>query len=375
MGAGASAQALPVLSEFAEGVQNLNNTIQVWGSTEQGRMFRRQSMIKWGLPDKTGHELYGRALNALKQLHQACLEHNTVDTHCRMLRLTGCSSRQIKNALTLFFQLSAVRAPASVFAGIEQQQDKYRTLDLRYDAFFASVIAEKFDELPGQINMLSWNYDDQFERAYSRYLNAAGDQRVHPEERLGVYSKFSSDSQVWQFDPEKFFIYKINGTATFRKPDGGPWTNASGWQLQTIDDVLSAFYLAEDTTKAQEESVRSHVSFSWDVEDQHPGIWAKVLDALKETETLVVVGYSFPFFNRGIDSELLHAMPKLAQVVIQDRDEAAAKIIAERMRQRIPYDAYWCPNGHHDDIVSGMQEIRFQFHVSDGDFFIPNSFG
>jgi hypothetical protein len=37
-----------------------------------------------------------------------------------------------------------------------------------------------------------------------------------------------------------------------------------------------------------------------------------------EAETLVVIGYTFPFFNRETDRRVFEQMPNLSQIYIQD---------------------------------------------------------
>jgi hypothetical protein len=53
----------------------------------------------------------------------------------------------------------------------------------------------------------------------------------------------------------------------------------------------------------------------------------RVIHATKNTEILVIIGYSFPFFNREVDRQILNSMLKLEKVYIQAPD---ATDLAER---------------------------------------------
>ena len=48
-----------------------------------------------------------------------------------------------------------------------------------------------------------------------------------------------------------------------------------------------------------------------------------------DAETVVVIGYSFPFFNRKVDRFLFESMPNLKNIYIQDPH-------ADRIEQTLP---------------------------------------
>ncbi|RYZ84228.1 MAG: hypothetical protein EOP04_18410 [Proteobacteria bacterium] len=138
--------------------------------------------------------------------------------------------------------------------------------------------------------------------------------------------------------------------------------------LTTIEDVLDAFSHAS----SDKSDIHSQVSFSWDTEEQETGMWVLVMNALEQTETLVVIGYSFPFFNRGKDREILGAMKNLESIIVQDGTSEAMTSIVERLQQRLP-DGIAFEN----DEVNTIEEaktISLRKYHSYGDFFIPNDF-
>lgn len=167
-----------------------------------------------------------------------------------------------------------------------------------------------------------------------------------------------------------FFIYKINGSATFRTPSGQPWTNSTNWQLETIEDVLTAFAQSELNS---DQGARNHVSFSWDVQDQNNKIRSKVLTALQQTRTLVVIGYSFPFFNRAVDKQTLAAMSNLKHIVLQEPDNETASSILERIAQRLSDRAQVRPTVF--GFADGRENITHKTYPYRTDFYIPSSFG
>jgi hypothetical protein len=66
----------------------------------------------------------------------------------------------------------------------------------------------------------------------------------------------------------------------------------------------------------QNNSIRSSLAFAWDSNFDYDN---KVVEKINQTEILVIVGYSFPFFNRVIDRKIIQSMsPTLKHVYVQD---------------------------------------------------------
>ena len=59
-----------------------------------------------------------------------------------------------------------------------------------------------------------------------------------------------------------------------------------------------------------------------------------------DTRVLVIIGYTFPFFNREIDREIFLNMPNLEQIYIQDPCAESVKdslysVLTDKQRERI----------------------------------------
>lgn len=113
-------------------------------------------------------------------------------------------------------------------------------------------------------------------------------------------------------------------------------------KYEFLHKLLTAFY--EEST----------LSYSWD--DMGNDLVEAVKERVRDTEELVVVGYSYPKFNKDIDKQILEAIPQLKHIVIQDRTENACQEIEKHIRTLIdsPYISY-----EHDTNVS-------RFHVPYG---------
>jgi len=60
---------------------------------------------------------------------------------------------------------------------------------------------------------------------------------------------------------------------------------------------------------------RFYLHFAWE-QDYFNNQSAKLFSNIADTKVLVVIGYSFPFFNREIDREIFRRMEKLERIYI-----------------------------------------------------------
>lgn len=67
----------------------------------------------------------------------------------------------------------------------------------------------------------------------------------------------------------------------------------------------------------------SRLSYAWETSDRQKLLFDMLQKVTSDTTTIVVIGYSFPYFNRQIDRKIFAAMPYLKTVYIQDPNPEA----------------------------------------------------
>ena len=134
----------------------------------------------------------------LLELKNICDTYPTIDTYAKMLYVKDekMEYKKIKESISIFLLLSQV----------------FESRDLRYDGFIASLI-NRDKGLPSDIHILSWNYDTQFEFAYSGYMN---NNKTIPFiwHDLNVMHK---NMNISHSSNQGFSLTKLNGTAFFIK--------------------------------------------------------------------------------------------------------------------------------------------------------------
>jgi len=111
----------------------------------------------------------------------------------------------------------------------------------------------------------------------------------------------------------------------------------------------------------------SYFNFAWERDenfsDKHAGHANNLRQAIhiaQNTQVLVVIGYSFPVFNRAVDRQLFAEMPHLSKVYIMDLN-------AERIRSTMvnAFELF------QQSTEAGRGDIVFQLETGKDQFIIP----
>lgn len=316
LGAGASCQVLPVVKDIEQKLDWAINEFQIEGNSTVGVDFYFNSINKTinKKPSKLLTELQQEFIEDLKWLKSECANHFSIDTFAKKLYL----QRDVKRLNLLKFMLSAF------FTFLQNEK-----VDDRYDSFFAAII-DDLDLLPNNIKILSWNYDYQLEAAFDNFYQMGS--LSEQKKKLKVISKGDSDFKMSRlFNEDSFGVYKING-AIGLKDDGNPLVDSikkDGKKL--FERILNRYYWIKYSEK------KSSLSFAWEKDENTESFFSKLIASIMKTDTLVVIGYSFPFFNRKTDSMILDNMRGLKKIYVQDPNNGDA--IKSRIESILPkYD-------------------------------------
>lgn len=238
-------------------------------------------------------EIREKLIEDLHWLQKESARHATIDTFAKKLYLTKKNKEFYKVEMLL-----------AIFFIIEQVINKP---DGRYDSFLANIL-DRYIQIPSNIGILTWNYDSQFEIAYKEYFGYSyNDQRYNLNE-YDVKGDFNS-----HFIPDNPQIIKINGTANFR--DTVKITSYDSLNEELLVELLKRYirFFEERNVEAY-----TNLSFAWDNPYLDSNTWGRILPVINDAETLVIIGYTFPFFNRDTDREIFQHMTNLRKVYIQD---------------------------------------------------------
>lgn len=297
----------------------------------------------WRMPRYDLHELADwekarqQLVANLDKLYKASLQNATIDTYAKKLVLQNKKSEleKLERLLTFYFILEQILCKP----------------DTRYDTFLANILQDR-RQFPDNIKVLSWNYDSQFEIAYEEY---------DAEYQLSIGSKLSKDY-------EPYDILKINGSATFQngvqlpkyrqmlneKIRQSSKTNIYGDKKDAIECILPDLVLlyqlyVGEASKLYEN--HTNLSFAFDYNKPSEILFRRANEIIGATDVLVIIGYTFPFFNREVDRKILDLLGPDTEIYIQDLDP-------EKIRQS--FQAV-CP-GVKDSKIHSRNEVD-QFYL------------
>ncbi len=323
LGAGASANALPTIANFQKELSEIINKLQ----ESANYLFLEQ---------------YQFVVKDLRELFNKCEEHKTVDTYAKMLFATSKDKeyRKAKCSIILFFEL---------------YRYYYNKVDKRYDAFFASIINKSEPRLPNDINIISWNYDYEFEKAFMKYaLNSSDDIHGIYQEMNVIHKNIRSVSSL----SNNFGIIKVNGTIGYYNSNKELTLGLNTQNLlYTHPNDFSSIKLILDrhlTYSNPDSEYSPAISFSWE-DDEEKRVRDNIEQALRDCVALVVIGYSFPTFNREVDSVIFQHIDEYQQpgIYIQDGNYYT---IEKKMRK---FKVNWL-------------DIEFQEESDLSEFYIPH---
>lgn len=309
LGAGASANSLPCVNQLPERIDKI---IDFCKNT--------------ALPSGEGEELESikeSLINDLQELNKNSKKFATIDTYAKYLYLT-----------TELDEYKKLRYLLAYFFIVEQISHE---IDNRYDTFFANILNHEYP-FPPNIRIISWNYDSQVEIAFNKF-------RIKKDLFVGL-----KQDEL----PIDYEMFHLNGVASFDKLEVKEQRNetiANESKLINENKIrenrllhliqLYDEYVKRPLEKQSYSEDTCKLTFAF---EERNGIAPLVSERIKEiitkTDALVIIGYTFPFFNRKVDRELLSNLKDSAKIYIQDRDENGCKTVKQNLMATLNNDSF-----------------------------------
>ena len=326
-GAGASANAIPVVDGIPDDMKKVADELEEWYKEHQSeiREEKRVREIQTAL-----RELADTVKNSERGI--------TVDEHISRLynnrRINPSSGEQYKERKGILATYILLRQFFNAHEDIK--------MDWRYGDWLREIAGDgKRAEFAKKIRFLTWNYDMQMELAYHQHFFNDNVKGWAPCVTLNDFSY----PKVFQFHaeqpPSPQLGIHLNGVARFIDEFGGI---ARDFVL-TVNDFCNHIlrrYSTKDKSSWSEKGIgvlRSLLSyggtlqFHWEVQDAKE-LKEQIRTMLEKVVCMVVVGYSFPMYNQRMDNFIIDCVKKKGKdfkIYIQDPE---AKEVAEKVIQR-----------------------------------------
>ncbi len=331
-GAGASANAIPIIKDMRDGLHTMNGILE--------QIIETRNKSEWDVRIKSNIDILIKLHNDTKLIIEQLEWHQTVDTIARkyFLQSNWDNYNNLKIILTTFFAFVQIFDIKSIQFG-KTSGLNYR-LDNRYDSLFANILQKNKDQVipDSNLSIITWNYDMQIEFALRNFLKDGNDIN-------SIKNKFNilTGNEIAEFDNpvNQFNVIKLNGDAFFDFSKNG----SNDYLLykkfddklisknrvdlicffSELSEFLSLTSYMNGFDNVQNDFFLNRFSYSWEKDfDNEVGknkqkLIKKAREILLNTEKLVIVGYSFPDSNIYIDRELF-SETEFEEIVFQDID-------------------------------------------------------
>jgi hypothetical protein len=337
LGAGASYQSIPIVNTFPKRFKEFVRSLIAFGN-------------KYG-NTREHIEKFLKAAEIGRTLATSFEEHQSFDTYFKKLFHTNelLLIKKYKKLLNLYFIWEHVEEAKPLLdenGDIVEADDifhKQSKVDKRYDALIAGLLQPIAGEnkMFCKTNFITWNYDLNLISSIKNYF--------FPD---ATYKEFLEEigfrNAVWNIQ-DQISIINMNGffySDVFN--DVKDIYSLDAFELlktRMVDSYFDDDYIADDA---------EFIKFAW--ENNNDGkILGPLFELLKDSENVVVIGYTFPLYNRLVDSAFLQDR-FLASKKLTIQDPNAENILND-------FSTYFFGASH----ATSMKTVTNCTH-----FFVPN---
>lgn len=299
-GAGASALALP-LARTVWGDLSVSGT----GPLIEGLIYGLENLqyeetISRTLEEEGCKEELSEILSNCVRLSKNANEFGDIDTYAKYLKIIGQHQKlaELKVTLSQYFTI---------------KQLLLRAKDSRYIPWLIGIMNKK--KFPETIKVLSWNYDFQLQLAgefleiYGEDVSHNGSGFTYSPPMLNYYPNLDPTFR----DFEMLSLIHLNGIAGYGEE--GEMKTVGAFQNKYRDNIKEMLQMLTNKNN------KMNLHFAWEKNGYHDRLMEHVKQMIEGTTVMVVVGYSFPFYNREVDKQviqLLCASPLFKKIYFQD---------------------------------------------------------
>lgn len=276
------------------------------------------------------HEFANQFIKDLDELIEIEKDRTSIDAYARELALSGSKKKllHLKAILSSYIVFEQLTKPKDLvlYSGkydhkthsdltlpipleTEYQEMIKVHIDKRYITFWGDHLNLNSDKLESNIKILSWNYDMQFESAYSHIKKYSLELT---QQNLQVFP-----STVKKVNTNNSCILKLNGTAGLIDDySQNKIFNLFDIREHSLMDNLD--YLIDILKNNYNRAFYKPLfSFAWETEGIVNETRKLATEIIQDTEVLIIIGYSFPSFNKSVDREIFKHFPKLKKIYYQ----------------------------------------------------------
>jgi|GEM_PF-1206931 len=251
--------------------------------------------------------------NDIKYFGDKASDYGSLDIYARRLSLLGLKDElnRLKFSLSTFFVIWENFIHKEHLLN-KEHNESYLNIDKRYLSLLSVLLEEDNSynpKLNKNVTFISWNYDLQLEKAYQTFM-------LQDADRIDLINNSFTFLNT-DYPGVKRDVIHLNGFSGIFEDDGKDVSVLSDKSIINIEDFLLDLLNNIVDFKRHKSRYNKFINYSWENNSNREAAKKIMFDA----DVLVIIGYSFPAFNRLIDAELMEQFNNgkgLTQVIYQD---------------------------------------------------------
>lgn len=314
LGAGASIGVIPTLNDFSFKLKEFSEVINELINSDLESMVDHETRDLTNFTNRSLKDIVISFNQKILQTAELSDLYGSIDSFARKnLRFENKNEPKYNDIINVY--------TAYIIACENGYIDDYK-IDKRYVNLLSNIL-----ELSGKsifrenINIITWNYDNQIEKA----LDIVTTNKNNSSNGFLIHKK--GTNQLHQSNNN---VIKLNGSADYLDQNkfgvNFPLLNKLDKTKHEDNLIYRKTCLIKLILYSEyacyNDSIYSNIRFAWNLESkkkENPSTYFDDLEykIISETEIFVIIGYSFPFFNRNIDNEIINTS-KCSKIYIQD---------------------------------------------------------
>ncbi len=249
------------------------------------------------------------------------LTYGTIDTYAKKLSLNNSFDElsRLKMAVSIFFTLWQLTDDKHIKSrDRNNSNDSYEEIDRRYINLLAAIIEKKNDtkiSIKDNIRFVTWNYDLQLELAYKAFCyNNISWQSLSQNLKFRINERTDSFLQICH----------LNGYHGFYNTEGKEYSFIDLTESTQLNDILNSIDFISTARQRSQLDFMNHINYAWESNMTSKTIREYAKKIFSTTDILIIIGYSFPNFNKEIDFELFRQL-KDRKIIIYYQDPNASE--------------------------------------------------
>jgi len=273
----------------------------------------------------------------------------TVDTYAKKLFLNSSNPElaRLKVAVSLFFTLWYLTDDFDLKSRIvEGNKVIFEEIDKRFISLLAAITEKDINsdiKIKQNIRFVTWNYDLQLESAFAAFNHN------NSWDTISRNLKFRCEIG----DPSPLQVCHLNGYHGYYYTEKNEIEFLTVPKTKKIDEILESIDYIATSQRRRQLDISTHINYAWESNELAKKTRNEANRIFSETDILVIIGYSFPNFNKDIDKMLFDNLKgRNTTIYFQDPNASESflsqlvnknetEIICERIRKDnfyLPYE-------------------------------------